>query len=529
MSSLAHSSSSAAEPKHAISQLPKYLHHRGKSFYFKRRIPADVVEGFPQFTGQVWKSLDTDSLSTARVFLSVELTEFELTVANLRRSKALESAKSVSAKEIKPLLSITRRVTRPPILSEVGSALEAFQPKSLPKKGCAVGSATTAPTLTGVLVTPAIPLASSSAKGKKIAVSAKRQATTVGSQNFGGNLILPTMSHLFESWKRNQTRQRSVNAVHTAVMEFRTLHGLLPVEQIEKKHARAYRDHLIDRQLSKRTVEGRLGFLSTLMRHGMRELVDHLHFNPFEHIDVSGAQGIRIPKDRRAYSVSELNQIFASRLYTQGYRPDGQAADASYWVPILGPFLGARIEELCQLRVEDVHRVNGVWCVRICDLDEDQKVKTSSSFRRVPLHDAVIRSGFLVYVAKMATAGHERVFPTLTNDNANSIYSNSVGKWYGRYLESIGLSDHRLDFHSFRYSFRQQCSLCGIENEVRDALTGHWVSKNDAGRTYMKGENRQYPFPKLAFAIGQLRYEEMKIAHIYVDEPMNGVEAALLK
>jgi integrase len=265
------------------------------------------------------------------------------------------------------------------------------------------------------------------------------------------------------------------------------------------------------------------------MRHGMREMVEHLHFNPFEHIDVTGAQGLRRPKDRRAYGVSELNQIFASRLYTQGYRPDGQAADASYWVPILGPFLGARIEELCQLRVEDVHRVNGVWCVRICDLDEDQKVKTTSSFRRVPLHESVIKSGFLVYVARMAKAGHERVFPTLTNDNANSIYSNSVGKWFGRYLSTIGLEDHRLDFHSFRYSFRQQCSLCGIENEVRDALTGHWVSKNDAGRTYMKGENRQYPFPKLTVAIQQLRYDELKIAHIYVNEPMDGVEAALLR
>jgi hypothetical protein len=129
----------------------------------------------------------------------------------------------------------------------------------------------------------------------------------------------------------------------------------------------------------------------------------------------------------------------------------------------------------------------------------------------------------------MAKAGHERVFPTLTNENANGIYSNSAGKWYGRYLETIGLDDHRLDYHSYRYTFRQQCSLCGIENEVRDALTGHWVSNNDAGRAYMKAENRQYPFPKLAVAMQELRYQELKISHIYVDDPMQGVEAALMK
>ena len=507
MSSPAHSSNGQAGPTYSPSQLPKYLHQRGSNFYFKRRIPADVLDGFPHSNGQVWKSLDTNSLAVARMYLAVELTEFDLTVANLRRDKALESALAAPTKEMSPAFTIKRKAKKPADVPPLVPVVAASKKE-----------------VTGVIA--ATPVAPSS---KKAVDSTLVQAPSVVGRAPTKALILPTMSHLFEDWKRRQTRQRGINAVHTAVMEFRTLHGMLPVQEIEKRHARAYRDNLIERHLSKRTVEGRLGFLSTLMRHGMKEMVEHLHFNPFEHIDVTGAQGLRTPKDRRAYGVSELNQIFASRLYTQGYRPDGQAADASYWVPILGPFLGARIEELCQLRVEDVQRVNGVWCVRICDLDEDQKVKTTSSFRRVPLHETVIKSGFLVYVARMAKAWHERIFPTLTNDNANSIYSNSVGKWFGRYLSTIGLEDHRLDFHSFRYSFRQECSLCGIENEVRDALTGHWVSKNDAGRTYMKGENRQYPFPKLTVAIQQLRYDELKIAHIYVKEPMDGVEAALLR
>ena len=188
-----------------------------------------------------------------------------------------------------------------------------------------------------------------------------------------------------------------------------------------------------------------------------------------------------------------------------------------------------RSEELCQLRIEDVQRVNGVWCIRICDLDDQQNIKNVGSFRRVPLHDTVIRCGFLVHVAAMAAAGHRRVFPSLKNDNVNTTFSNALGKWYGRYLETIGLSDKSLDYHSFRYSLRQQASLCGIDNEVRDALTGHWVSNTDSGRTYMKAENRQYPFPKLVTAIKELRYDELRISHLYVAEPMAGVEAALLR
>ena len=46
--------------------LLKYLHKRGACFYFKRKIPSDVVEGFPQYCGQIWKALGTDLLKKAR-------------------------------------------------------------------------------------------------------------------------------------------------------------------------------------------------------------------------------------------------------------------------------------------------------------------------------------------------------------------------------------------------------------------------------------------------------------------------------
>ena len=337
-----------------------------------------------------------------------------------------------------------------------------------------------------------------------------------------------TMLHLFEHWKLDQSRPRTVGAVQRAVMQFRALHGPLPVETITRQHARAYRDTLIERQLSKGTVENAIGFLSTLVRHGMLETVENLATNPFERILVNGAKGLRAPKDRRAYEVSELNMLFSSKLYTQGYRPKGQASDAAYWVPLLGPFAGPRIEEACQLRVADVQRISGVWSIRICDIGEDQNVKTASSFRRVPLHEELINAGFLAYVAKVAGSGADRVFPTLSNDNANGIYSNSVGKWYGRYLQDIGLTDSRLDYHSFRYAFKQQCSLCNVEEETRDALAGHWLNGRDASRTYLKRDQKQYPFTKLVAAIRLLRYDGLRLSHLAVDDPMAGVEEHLL-
>ena len=91
--------------------------------------------------------------------------------------------------------------------------------------------------------------------------------------------ILPTMLHLLEDWKRKQTRHRTINAFEMAVHEFREIHGSPAVQNITRQHARDYRDQLIERRLSRGTIENRLGFLSTLVRHGMVEMVEDLASN----------------------------------------------------------------------------------------------------------------------------------------------------------------------------------------------------------------------------------------------------------
>lgn len=74
---------------------PKYLHKRGGRYYFKRKIPADVAHGFPAYTEQVWKSLGTTLLHRAKVYLAVEVTEFDLRVTQLRKDKAEQFGNAV--------------------------------------------------------------------------------------------------------------------------------------------------------------------------------------------------------------------------------------------------------------------------------------------------------------------------------------------------------------------------------------------------------------------------------------------------
>lgn len=490
----------APHARASTKSLPQYLHRRGDSFYFKRKIPTDAATAFPNSQGQVWKSLRTDLFAKATVLLAVEVSEFDLAVALVRRQAARERTAVHGTVMPQASVSSTREQTST-------TSLQASQTE-----------------FGEVLHRRAGQVKARTAKSKAISAVALAQQAPVPPTRVASAAIRPTLRHLFEFWKIHQTRHRTIQSVETAVTEFHALVGALAAEDVTRQHVRAYRDSLIERSLSDSTILNRIGFLATLFRSGQVELIEHVLGNPFERIPVNGGKSLRVGKDRRAYTMSELNHIFSSRLYTTTYRPRGQVAEAAFWAPLMGPFVGGRIEEIAQLRIEDIQCVNGAWCIRICNVGEDQSIKNLGSYRRVPLHQMLVRCGFLRYVAQQAAAGQDRLFPSLSNDNGNRVWSNALGKWYSRYLDSLGLSDPRLDYHSFRYSFRQQCTLSGVENEQRDALTGHWVTNRDAGRTYMRAEERQYPFPKLVSAIGQLRYDELKLGHLFVQVPMEGVD-----
>lgn len=99
------------------STLPRYLFRRGDTLYFKRKIPVDVAYGFPECKGQMWKSLGTHLVEKARVLLAVEVTEFDLRVAELRREQAAHWAADRSAAEtaaqVPPLALVSDEVPAP--------------------------------------------------------------------------------------------------------------------------------------------------------------------------------------------------------------------------------------------------------------------------------------------------------------------------------------------------------------------------------------------------------------------------------
>jgi len=270
--------------------------------------------------------------------LAVEVTEFDLAVARHRKERAACAAGVVSLSRPRPhapsaAASEARDDAAPAALGhlEVLRSIEAAFDR-----------------LRGLMVPQAAPAPAVVPMSAQARTRPPTNQPAITSSPHRGRIQL-TLLHLFEDWKRKQSRPRTIGAVQNAVLEFHELHGSLPVEAINRQHARDYRDALIERRPSDGTIENRVGFLSTLVRHGQMEMVEHVLANPFERIEIYGGQGVRTPKDRRAFDVGELNLVYASKLYTQGDRPQGQAVEAAYWAPLMGPFVGARIEEVAQL------------------------------------------------------------------------------------------------------------------------------------------------------------------------------------
>jgi len=244
----------------------------------------------------------------------------------------------------------------------------------------------------------------------------------------------------------------------------------IDLARLQRQDVARYRDLLLADGLAPATVTKRLGFVSALL-HAMYDA---------GRLPGNVARGLRVPRakvaaaGRREFRADELRALYASPIYASGKRPRGCGGEAAAWLPVLGLVTGARLEELAQLRVEDVVADGDKLVLRIQDDGETRRLKTVSWRRLVPVHPCAIDAGFAQYVQRRRAAGDGWLFPDLKSDRFGR--SGPWSKWFGNYLRSArgcAIADRRVVFHSLRHNFKSMCRAAGIPEEVHDALTGH--------------------------------------------------------
>lgn len=282
-----------------------------------------------------------------------------------------------------------------------------------------------------------------------------------------------TLTDALEGWlKERQPAPKTELDWRTAVKRFGAKNDVARATQADIVK---FKDQLADQGLAKGTVKKMLTALRSLFGYAAEQ--GWRKDNPTDGVKVR--EGKVTKQTRIAYGEDHLKIIFAGPVHAKGKRPRGGGGEAAYWLPILGLYTGARLEELGQLRKENVAKEQGVWRLEITDLEDEQSVKTEGSRRKVPLHPDIAEA-FAGYVEKMSDG---LLFPDLTPDVAGRITGN-WSKWWSRYQrEELGIKDKRLVFHSLRRTFKTLCEAAEVPERIHDALTGH--SSKSVGRGYV--------------------------------------------
>jgi len=225
------------------------------------------------------------------------------------------------------------------------------------------------------------------------------------------------------------------------------------------------------RKIGAKTINNNyLGFLKVIFNYA--KINDYIEINPVEGVRLVAGED-RVVK-RLPYTVEQIKQnILGSDLFR--HRQDDRKTEFRYLI-LAGLFTGARVEELARLHLSDIGMEDGIPFIHIQEHSEDgHSLKTASSRRRVPIHPTLWeRFCFSEYVERGRRDKQKYLFPVLNTGN-RKVVSDRFVKWYGRYLDSVGLSDERLCYHSFRHSLKAWGRACGVDSSVIDAIQGHAV------------------------------------------------------
>ena len=202
----------------------------------------------------------------------------------------------------------------------------------------------------------------------------------------------------------------------------------------------------------------------------------------------------RAVDERDQWSDAELKALFGSPVWSgclsagRRSQPGQQIIrDDKFWIPLITLFSGMRLEEICQLRTDDIREENGICFFDINDRPPRQ-LKNKNAVRKVPIHSELIRMGFLTYVKRLGK-GSQPVFPALKPGGADDKLGHGFTKWFTRYRQDIGVYRKNLDFHSLRHNATTFMHQADVSTPVIDHLTGHSTPGETA--RYTKGSSLQ--------------------------------------
>ncbi|MBY8072643.1 site-specific integrase [Vibrio fluvialis] len=247
---------------------------------------------------------------------------------------------------------------------------------------------------------------------------------------------------------------------------------------------------------------------STVYRWAIQH--NQINYNPFEGLSdskskIKTVQAVGLvedDKDRKVpFSISDLKHIFSHPVYTQGQigrnTRDKIRLHYQYWVMLIILTTGARPNEICQLRLADIKEIEGVLCLLIQAVDDDQSVKNAAAVRVIPVPDVLFKYGFQSYLDSVQ--GGRMLFPDLTHTKQSGYYG-KVEDWFSNTFSTpMGLSAQSKSLYSMRHAFifdyQKRGSRCPIVQQLVGHKNGNITDDTYGGRydvTQLKAKIEEY-------------------------------------
>lgn len=285
-----------------------------------------------------------------------------------------------------------------------------------------------------------------------------------------------SLTALFEEYVTDsQPSPATVKSFRNKVHAFIRFLGHDDATQIAKRDIVCWKDHLLKSGqkdgsgLSAKSVkDGYLPAIRSVLNRGANS----------GQLTENAAAGVTVARDTRrrllrakSFTDEEAREILAATLIKHSGRRSPDRALAVRWVPWLCAYTGARVNEITQLRREDIVKIDGVWSIRITP--EAGSTKDGKA-RTVALHPHLIEQGFVEAIASID--GPIFYDPSRArNGSDENPQAKKVGEMLARWVrEDVGITDREVQpNHAWRHRFKTVARDVRMPIEIRDYIQGH--------------------------------------------------------
>ncbi|MGU3408068.1 tyrosine-type recombinase/integrase [Methylobacterium brachiatum] len=302
---------------------------------------------------------------------------------------------------------------------------------------------------------------------------------------------LVTIGDLFEQWAADRADKRAPNTIKRyrgSIRSFEAFAKGRDVRTLTGDDVFAWAVHRRDRGgISPRAInKNDLVAVSSVFRWGAgRASGQILASNPAAGISLDEPR--IVPQRERTFREDEIAAILSAALAVQPDPRNPTLSNAKRWCPWLAAYSGARIAELTHLEQRNIRTEAGVMVM-------DLRVTKTGEPRTIPIHSHLLEQGFQAFV-KICGPGPLFFDPTRHGERSLTSPGELRGHKVGKWVRATVRLDPGVDpNHGWRHTWKTRALGAGIEERLRDAITGHRVAS----------VGRRYETPTLAMLAGAM-------------------------